>query len=64
MSVAGQRQKYYVRIQSIWTAQNLYTFFTLEPKNHFRADSDENFVLFYVKMITVTFQVNILIPKN
>ena len=36
MSVAGQRQKIYVRIQSNGTARNLYTFFTLEPKNHFR----------------------------
>ena len=32
MSVAGQRQKYYVRIQSIGTARNLYTFLTLELK--------------------------------
>ena len=35
MSVAGQRQKYYVRIQSIGTARNLYMFITLEPKNIF-----------------------------
>ena len=41
MSIAGQRQKYYVRIQSIGTARNLYTVFTLETKNHFRADSDK-----------------------
>ena len=32
MSIAGQRQKYYVRIQSIGTARNLYTVLTLEQK--------------------------------
>ena len=41
MSIAGQRQKYCVRIQSIGTARNLYTGLILELKNHFRADSDK-----------------------
>ena len=33
--ISGQLRKYHMRIQSIGTARNLYTFFTLEPKDIF-----------------------------
>ena len=61
MSIAGQRQKYYVRIQSIGTARNLYTVFTLETKNHFRADSDTSqWLLLHFKWIVWIRIINIL----
>ena len=61
MSVAGQRQKYYVRIQSIGTARNLYTVFTLETKNYFRADSDTSqWLLLHFKWIVWIRIINIL----